>query len=483
MKLADYCPAEFYQHHRLTYSPSPCPEDTSEIRQSSGCYEGFCNEWLALPKEREQGIAQVLYAIIPAAFYASSGQEIDPPVTKDVVEFMETWPTSNAPFSMHHIALDVRQRQLFRQVPVRGLSLDLGAGDGNASNYIFSPNRLTVGSDPLLYSTLRAKVHNRYEQQACFDMTNVAFADESFDTIFIVHSIDHIKDRLDALREVARLIRPGGTVALTDSTSYIKELMPLAHVWREIGMPEQAADAYNRLLDVCGERTEFYLGDYYELDLADLGFENIRFEYFTSPQLTRQVCLYVELQFALGYYESIIRNDVQLREFYFEQAKRAIIPLLSSDWELCANGKAMNIFVTAKKQGVSRTVAEPISSRYICPACRTPLSTFTCGSYVREYPVVEGIPLLIPFYADAWRQIKDYLPAPAKPTLMDILKKAASKVPGLLPLLEACGDRQSHTINKTRCTCGWYRQNVAVLLLAPMIHVRGSHERFSQVSN
>ncbi|GAA2533942.1 SAM-dependent methyltransferase [Pilimelia columellifera] len=48
------------------------------------------------------------------------------------------------------------------------------------------------------------------------NMLDLPFADESFDHAMALESIVHVTDRVRALREIARVVRPGGRIVLTD---------------------------------------------------------------------------------------------------------------------------------------------------------------------------------------------------------------------------------------------------------------------------
>ncbi len=41
-------------------------------------------------------------------------------------------------------------------------------------------------------------------------MTNINFADESFDAVIAIHVLEHIQDDLQGLKEIYRVLKPGG---------------------------------------------------------------------------------------------------------------------------------------------------------------------------------------------------------------------------------------------------------------------------------
>src|SRR6185436_18029774 len=55
----------------------------------------------------------------------------------------------------------------------------------------------------------------RFEQA---NMLALPFPDNTFDHAMALESIVHVPDRMRALREIARVLRPGGRIVLTDFT-------------------------------------------------------------------------------------------------------------------------------------------------------------------------------------------------------------------------------------------------------------------------
>jgi ubiquinone/menaquinone biosynthesis C-methylase UbiE len=47
------------------------------------------------------------------------------------------------------------------------------------------------------------------------DVHHLDFADESFDTLLFIDSIEHVKDAASVIKEVSRVMRPQGNLLLT----------------------------------------------------------------------------------------------------------------------------------------------------------------------------------------------------------------------------------------------------------------------------
>ncbi|MFF5016562.1 SAM-dependent methyltransferase [Streptomyces sp. NPDC001165] len=101
--------------------------------------------------------------------------------------------------------------------------LDLGCGSGAPAVRLARSTGAQVVGITNSAVQIEAAVRNAEEAGlgeqvsfACADATVLDFEAESFDAVLMIESIFHLPDRLGALREAARVLRPGGRVALTD---------------------------------------------------------------------------------------------------------------------------------------------------------------------------------------------------------------------------------------------------------------------------
>lgn len=85
---------------------------------------------------------------------------------------------------------------------IRGRLLDIGCG----ANRLVRQYGNGVGVD----------VHDWGDvDQVVEDTARLPFESETFDTATIIAALNHIPNRLDVLREVCRILRPGGRIVLT----------------------------------------------------------------------------------------------------------------------------------------------------------------------------------------------------------------------------------------------------------------------------
>jgi 2-polyprenyl-3-methyl-5-hydroxy-6-metoxy-1,4-benzoquinol methylase len=100
-----------------------------------------------------------------------------------------------------------------RERPERRVGLDLGCGDGAHLPWLAGHVTELYASDYNLLRLQRAAAHG-VARLAVADVTDYAAADGAFDVVFFNHVIEHIPDDERALREIHRILAPGGIVVL-----------------------------------------------------------------------------------------------------------------------------------------------------------------------------------------------------------------------------------------------------------------------------
>ena len=80
------------------------------------------------------------------------------------------------------------------------------------------------------------------------DITNIPEPDASFDAIMCIEVLEHVPDPVAALRELSRLLKPGGTIILTAPFCALTHLAPyffatgLSRYWYEHWLPALGID-------------------------------------------------------------------------------------------------------------------------------------------------------------------------------------------------------------------------------------------------
>ena len=114
---------------------------------------------------------------------------------------------------------------------LRGRVLDLGCG----TNDLLKRYRATHENDPAARQSVGLDVFDWPGADLLIaDSAELPYPDEAFDTISIVAALNHIPNRLEALRECRRLIRPDGRIVLT--------MIPprISRVWHTVRRPWDA---------------------------------------------------------------------------------------------------------------------------------------------------------------------------------------------------------------------------------------------------
>lgn len=135
--------------------------------------------------------------------------------------YLEEQPLEQSSPWRHHL----RKRRLYvqraiqRHLQARGAArvarlLDLGCGDGNHLAWLSAFAERAYGSDYNLVRLVRAKARNPEATIFAADVLDFPADDGVFDIVFFNHVIEHIPDDVAALREVRRLLAPGGLLVL-----------------------------------------------------------------------------------------------------------------------------------------------------------------------------------------------------------------------------------------------------------------------------
>ncbi|MFH1117084.1 MAG: ubiquinone/menaquinone biosynthesis methyltransferase [Pseudomonadota bacterium] len=141
--------------------------------------------------------------------------------------------------------------------------LDVGCGTGDMALEIIrqAPESRVVGIDPSegMLEIGRTKVRQAGLEHAITlqkgDVLNLTFGDGSFDGAITAFCIRNVTDRLRGLKEISRVVRPGGLVIILELTEPMGPVMgPLFRIYGKVVMPAVTAvmssrSAYRYLTD------------------------------------------------------------------------------------------------------------------------------------------------------------------------------------------------------------------------------------------
>ncbi|KAF2841749.1 methyltransferase type 11 [Patellaria atrata CBS 101060] len=135
--------------------------------------------------------------------------------------------------------------------------LEVGAGTGELwRNTDRSGARLTLTDfSPAMCEELR-KLPNATVRQC--DATSLPFENESFDSVIANHMLYHVDDPEAALKEFARVLRPGGQLAVAlNGRDHLDELLGIGEL---VGRPSQIRDKAH----IAAETAPGLIGRYFE---------------------------------------------------------------------------------------------------------------------------------------------------------------------------------------------------------------------------
>ncbi len=172
--------------------------------------------------------------------------------------------------------------------PGDGLTLDLATGTGDIGALMTDthPHARVVGGDFSLNMLKEARkrfADKPIKWQAC-DANMLPFTDDTFQSVTFGYLLRNVDDALRVLKEVRRVLRPGGKVVCLDTTPPAKNfLYPFVRFYFRYGIPilgrfiadDKAAYAY-----LTGSTMDFYTAEQLAGLFSDAGFINVGYEKF-----------------------------------------------------------------------------------------------------------------------------------------------------------------------------------------------------------
>ena len=97
-------------------------------------------------------------------------------------------------------------------IPESGKGLDIGCRDGRYTKYLKGLELTSIDIDPRDMEKLKAEGHGKF---IVADVQQMPFPGNSFDFVLFSEVLEHVPDQKKALKEIARVLRPGGKVLIT----------------------------------------------------------------------------------------------------------------------------------------------------------------------------------------------------------------------------------------------------------------------------
>ncbi len=315
--------------------------------------------------------------------------------------FLDVYPTSPYPLITKAFEL-----AFFRGSPLREPTLELGTGDGYFTKCLYDSQseKVTIASDLTGSTLLQAEKYSFWRKLAIIDASEVPLPSNSLSTVIMNNLIHHLPDRNETLKEMYRILRPGGMFIFTD------ELTGWATSQWHIKIKEGSKSYQKKLGDFLQRGVQCLLSDkqFWMKQAEADGWEvcDIR-EFFSNRSM--YLSSYLEtLNRKTGAptpeaIRDILNRLPLLKRMQLSLTKQIAEYFITRDVELCQKYGATCLFIALRKKGASESagINEPA---LVCPACKGELVSKEdgdfCQSCEKVYPRFEGIPFLIPYYED-----------------------------------------------------------------------------------
>ncbi len=234
----------------------------------------------------------------------------------------------------HRAILRAVECRFMARVPLTPPVLDIGCGDGHFASIAYDRLPLDVGIDVMARDLPEAAARKDVYREVMFaSATVMPFADASFNTVVSNCVIEHIPDNAAVLREISRVLAPGGVFATTLPSEHYPDFLLGATALRRLGLGG-AGRAYGRFFNRISNHFHVYPPDEWRRRLAAAGLVVEEHAYYFSPAAHRRF----DLSHYLGVPNLITKRllgrwmlfDVQRRVFerwlrpYYEEELPAV---------------------------------------------------------------------------------------------------------------------------------------------------------------
>jgi SAM-dependent methyltransferase len=214
--------------------------------------------------------------------------------------------------------------------------LDVGCGDGLIAQALFRDDPpVEVGFDPWLDQVRKSPATGAYiaVQQAAGDA--MPYADDSFGSVLSNSVLEHIPDLDPVLREIARVVRPGGRVLFTVPSDAFRHLLAGYRDRAAVG-DRAGAEAYAAEIDAWLAHYRYPTPDEWDEMLAHVGLRLLRTVYYVPTEVMvlwdRANGTYgVQRQRGLPFYRWLASPRLR-RLGYQRWIRRRIVRVLGQRW-------------------------------------------------------------------------------------------------------------------------------------------------------
>ncbi len=137
----------------------------------------------------------------------------------------------------HRAILRAVECQFMSCVPLESPVLDIGCGDGHFASIAYDRLPIDVGIDVMERDLPEAAQRDGVYRQVMYaSATELPFADGAFRTVVSNCVIEHIPDNAAVLREISRVLQPGGVFATTLPSEHYPDYLLGSSLFRRLGL-------------------------------------------------------------------------------------------------------------------------------------------------------------------------------------------------------------------------------------------------------
>lgn len=327
-----------------------------------------------------------------------------------IARFRHSW----AYFCQFRFALAVCQRALMQRIPLQAPSLEIGINDGSSATIAhFGKPKFTYGGDMPEESTYESMgLHmdpnfDVYENVLGMDAHEIPFPDGSFNTIVTNDMLSYGLDRAKIIREMARVLAPGGTIFLTETSGNLEKTPYLLAELRKF-VPTVAP---------LRDPVAFYRDELEALGMVDIS---------VGTYFDHRLCATTLASLYRG--EALNKVDENMRGFY-EEGLRALASLLADDLAKEDAGEGWQVYVTCRKPGGAGELPTP---KPVCLSCKTPLTitlnSCACPQCGAQYRNELGNPHILADFSKAYSPKSSFAPSANMQIIETLLGRLADRL-------------------------------------------------------